>query len=95
MTETKTTKTVDLKPKAEKITEQQLKEVQQIISTANQIKLEVGGIEARKHMLLHELDAVNRKMGEINKALEEEYGKMDIDIQTGEIKYPENGEVNS
>jgi len=95
MTKTKTTKTVDLKPKAEKITEQQLREVQQIISTANQIKLEVGSIEARKHMLLHELDAINRKMGEINKVLEEEYGKMDIDIQTGEIKYPENGEVNS
>ena len=86
---------IDLKPKAEKITDEQLKEVQQVISTSNQIKLEVGNIEARKHMLLHELDAVNRKMGEINTKLEEEYGKMDIDINTGAINYPEDEQADS
>jgi len=57
--------------------------------------LEVGNIEARKHMLLHELDAVNRKMGEINTKLEEEYGKMDIDINTGAINYPEDEQADS
>ena len=89
------TKKVDLAIKPEKITEEQLKEVQQVISTANQIKLEVGNIEARKHMLLHELDVINRKMSEINKSLEEEYGKMDIDINTGAVNYPEDEQANS
>ena len=88
-------KSIDLAAKPEKITEEQLKEVQQVISTANQIKLEVGNIEARKHMLLHELDAVNKKMGEINTKLEQEYGKMDIDINTGAINYPEDEQADS
>jgi hypothetical protein len=83
-------KSIDLAAKPEKITDEQLKEVQQIISTSNQIKLEVGNAEARKHALLHELDTINRKMSEINNKLEEEYGKMDIDIHTGIISYPEN-----
>ena len=83
-------KSIDLAAKPEKITDEQLKEVQQIISTSNQIKLEVGNAEARKHALLHELDTINRKMSEINNKLEEEYGKMDIDIHTGFISYPES-----
>lgn len=88
-------KSIDLAVKPEKITDEQLKEVQQIISTSNQVKIEVGNIEARKHMLLHELDIINKKMGEINKALEEEYGKMDIDINTGAINYPEDEQADS
>ena len=46
-------------------------------------------------MLLHELDIINKKMSEINKALEEEYGKMDIDINTGAINYPEDEQADS
>lgn len=88
-------KSIDLAAKPEKITDEQLKEVQQVISTSNQIKLEIGNAEARKHMLLHELDVINRKMSEINKSLEEEYGKMDIDINTGAINYPEDEQANS
>ena len=88
-------KSIDLAAKPEKITDEQLKEVQQIISTSNQIKLEIGNSEARKHMLLHELDLINKKMSEINKTLEEEYGKMDIDINTGAIKYPEDEQADS
>jgi len=83
-------KTIDLAAKPEKITDEQLKEVQQIISISNQIKLEIGNAETRKHALLHELDIVNKKMSELNAKLEEEYGKMDVDIQTGTITYAKN-----
>jgi hypothetical protein len=83
----KTEKIVDLKPEVEKITEERLKQIQQVISMANKIKLEVGNAEARKHALLHELDVVNSQIAEINKEIEAEYGKVDIDISTGEIKY--------
>ena len=88
-------KSIDLAAKPEKITDEQLKEVQQVISTSNQIKLEIGNAEARKHMLLHELDVINRKMSERNKSLEEKYGKMDIDINTGAINYPEDEQTDS
>lgn len=88
-------KTIDLAAKPEKITDEQLKEVQQIISISNQIKLEVGNAEARKHTLLHELDIVNKKMSELNTKLEEEYGKMDVDIQTGAITYAKDEQADS
>ena len=88
-------KSIDLAAKPEKITDEQLKEVQQVISTSNQIKLEIGNAEARKHMLLHELDIINKAMSDINTKLEEEYGKMDVDINTGAINYPEDEQANS
>ncbi len=88
-------KSIDLAAKPEKITDEQLKKVQQIISTSNQIKLDLGNIEARKHVLLHELDGINKIMSDVNKELEEEYGKMDIDINTGAINYPEDEQANS
>lgn len=82
-------KTIDLAAKPEKITDEQLKEVQQVISLSNQIKLEIGNASARKHSLLHDLDGVNKKMNEIHGKLEEQYGKFDLDINTGKITYPD------
>ena len=66
-----------------------MKEIQKIISTTNQIKLEIGNVEARKYMLLNELSSVNKMMNDVSAKLEEEYGKMDIDINTGKITYPD------
>jgi len=93
MAKRKTPKVANLRP--EKITNEQLQEVQQIVSVSNKIKLEVGNAEARKHSLLHELDIVNKRLGELNTKLEEQYGKVDIDINTGDIKYPEDEQANS
>jgi hypothetical protein len=93
MAKRKTPKVKDLRPN--KINDEQLKEVQNVINASNQIKLEVGNISARKHMLLHELDNINKKLSELNVSLENEYGKVDIDINTGDIKYPEDEQANS
>lgn len=93
MAKRKTPKVKDLRPS--KINDEQLKEVQNVINASNQIKLEVGNISARKHMLLHELDNINKKLSELNVSLENEYGKVDIDINTGDIKYPEDEQANS
>ena len=88
-------KIVDLKPKAEKLPEDQLKEIQQTITVANRIKLEVGNIEARKHAILHELDTVNSKITEFNDKLKEEYGNVDVDIATGTIRYLDDEQADS
>ena len=78
-------KVVDLKPTS--ITEEQLKAIQEIVSPINNMQMEVGRIESRKHMLMHEVGSLQRKLQEQQKALEEEYGKVNINIQTGEINY--------
>ena len=94
MTKTKKDEIVDLKPKAEKITDEQLKNVQGIINTLNRSQLELGIMETRKHGLLHSIATIQDKLTLIQSELEKDYGTTDVNIQTGEINYPENGEAN-
>ena len=85
---------VDLKPKAEKVTDEQLKNVQNVINTLNRSQLELGIMETRKHGLLHNIATIQDKLTLIQTEFEKDYGTTDINIQTGEIKYPENGEAD-
>ena len=81
--------------KPEKITEEQLKEVQTTINDINKSQLEIGSMETRKHNLLHQISLSQEKIGEMQIKFESEYGTSDINIQDGTINYPkENGEVN-
>jgi hypothetical protein len=69
-----------------KITEEQLKRINE--DQDNLIKLvnQIGLIETQKHGLLHEVAGVNRKVEEFKSELEEEYGPVNIDLKTGEYK---------
>jgi len=81
--------------KPEKVTEEQLKEVQTTINDINKSQLEIGSMETRKHNLLHQISLLQEKIGEMQIKFESEYGTSDINIQDGTINYPkENGEVN-
>ena len=92
---TKKEKVIDLKPKAEKITEEQLKKVQETVNDINRSQLEIGSIEAKKHELLHKVSHFRDILSLLQKEFEKEYGTFDINIQDGTINYPkENGEVN-
>jgi len=76
---------VDLKPT--NITEEQLKSIQEIVSPLNAGQMELGRIETRKHGILHEISTLQSKLQEMQVKLEEEYGKVNVNIQTGEINY--------
>ena len=78
-------KAVDLKPT--NITDEQLKAIQDIISPINNMQMELGRIESRKHMMLHQVSQLQESLQEEQVALEKEYGKVNINIQTGEINY--------
>tara|TARA_R100000315_G_scaffold59762_1_gene35780 strand:- start:22 stop:300 length:279 start_codon:yes stop_codon:yes gene_type:complete len=87
-------KVLDLKP--EKITDEQLKKVQESVNSMNRSQLELGTMELRKHDLLHGIAGLRDELKLLQKEFEKEYGTFDIDIQTGTINYPkENGKVNS
>ena len=91
----KADKIVDLKPKAEKITDEQLKEVQDVINDINRSQMELGMMETKKHAILHHIGVSQETVGKIRTKFEEEYGTTDINIQDGTINYPkENGEAN-
>ena len=91
----KADKIVDLKPKAEKITEEQLSKVQNTVNGINRTQLEIGSIELRKHELLHSIAGLRDQLTLLQSEFEKEYGTFDVYIQTGAINYPqENGEAD-
>ena len=87
-------KIVDLKPKAEKITDEQLKKVQDSVNNINRAQLDVGAMELIKHEMMHQVaklrDGIALMQGEFEKA----YGTCDINITDGTINYKENGKAN-
>ena len=81
--------------KPEKVTDEQLQEVQKLVGEINKNQMELGQMETKKHAMLHNISALQEGIGSIRDVFEKDYGTADIDIQTGIINYPkENGEVN-
>ena len=78
-------KIVDLKPKS--ITEDELKSIQEAVGPINQAQMEIGRMETRKHMMNHEVSLLQEKLQALQKDLEDTYGKVNINIQNGEINY--------
>ena len=81
--------------KPEKITNEELNQVQSVINDINRAQLEIGTIETKKHNLLHHISVSQEKLGELQVEFEKEYGTADINIQDGTINYSkENGEAD-
>tara|TARA_R100001463_G_scaffold134062_2_gene195924 strand:- start:2 stop:310 length:309 start_codon:yes stop_codon:yes gene_type:complete len=80
--------------KPEKITDEQLKQVQETVNSLNKSQLEIGGMELRKHDLLHTIVAIRETLTDLQLKFEKEYGTFDINITDGVINYPENGEAD-
>ena len=76
-------KIVDLKPKAEKITDEQLQKVQGIVNTINRAQLDLGMLETRKHNMLHNITDMQDKLTSMQTDFEKEDGTYEIDIKTG------------
>ena len=66
-----------------KITEEQLKTIQDHQNKTNNILHQLGYLESQKHGLLHELAGVNQDIEEFKNSLEKQYGAINIDIETG------------
>tara|TARA_R100001463_G_scaffold76973_1_gene131145 strand:- start:13 stop:324 length:312 start_codon:yes stop_codon:yes gene_type:complete len=81
--------------KPEKITDKQLEKLQNTIDDINRTQLEVGSIETRKHVMLHNIAGLRDQLTLLQDEFEKDYGTFDVDIKTGIINYSkENGEVN-
>ena len=81
--------------KPEKITDEQLKKVQDTVNNINRSQLEIGSIEIRKHEIMHSIAGFRDELTLLQKEFEKDYGTYDINIQDGVINYPkENGETD-
>jgi len=82
--------------KPEKVTEEQLKKVQNTVNNLNRSQLEIGSIETRKHEIVHHVSLLKDELTLLQTEFEKEYGTFDVNIQDGIINYPkENGETDS
>jgi len=86
-------KVVDLKP--EKITDEQLKKVQEIVSILNKAQMELGVAEVRKHRMLHEMASFQDQLNSLQKEFEDQYGTFDINVNDGTINYAKDESSNS
>ena len=80
--------------KPEKVTEEQLKKIQNTVNNINRAQLDIGSIELRKHEMLHGIAGLRDELKVVQLELEKEYGTFDIDIQDGTINYSNNGQAN-
>ncbi len=67
-----------------KITEEQLEKVSTQNKELEDTVIEIGILESKKHALLHKVAEVNKVLEEYKQELEQEYGKISIDLKTGE-----------
>ena len=73
--------------KPEKITDEQLKKVQETVNTINRAQIELGSMELRKHEMLHQLAGVKDELTLLQDELKKEYGTVDVNINDGTINY--------
>lgn len=69
-----------------KLEDKELEELREHIHKINNLQLQIGGMEAQKHELLHAITEASKAFKLKQSELEDKYGKVDIDISTGEIK---------
>ena len=81
-------KMVDLKPKVDKISDEHLKELQEVVNIINNIQFSIGKLEGQKHSLLHELSVSQKKIIDMQDIFSKEYGTHDINVIDGTINLP-------
>ena len=86
-------KVIDLKP--EKISEEELQELRNVVTAINKLQFDIGTMEVQKHNALHALFQGNDKLNEIQMKFNEKYGCDDINIQDGIINYKKDGSSDS
>ena len=69
-----------------KITEKELETLQTQEKQKNQIAHDIGALESRKHKLLHLLDDVIEYQETTFESIETNYGKININLETGEYE---------
>ena len=82
-------KDIEVKPRAEKITDKHLEHLQNLVNNINTVQFNIGKLEVQKHTLLHNLSMTQDRIGLFQDTLKKEYGTFDVNIDDGKINLPE------
>lgn len=81
----KDVKVEDIAKDVKKVTDEELKSVQEKVALINQVQMQVGGLEVQKTMAIETLKARQQELQVIQTSLEEKYGKVSVNLQDGTI----------
>jgi predicted transcriptional regulator len=77
--------------KSTKLTENELKSLQENVNKINQVYMELGRLENQKHKILHNMEELDNDFAELQKEIEDKYGKVSVNIEDGVLsEIPEN-----
>ena len=85
---------METKEKATKITNEELNQVQSLVSDMNKYQLEIGSMETRKYSFLKQVSILQESLGKLQSELEKVYGTADVNIQDGTINYRKDEQTN-
>ncbi len=71
--------------KAKKLTKKELENIVAKLQLKNNQLMKIGALEADKLVALKALDEINVQVAEVQKQLEEKYGSVNVNLETGEI----------
>jgi len=80
--------------KPEKITNDELNQVQSIINNINRAQLEIGSFESKKHNMLHHVGTLQEELSKLQIDFKKNYGTDDINIQDGAINYSKDEQTD-
>ena len=72
--------------KAKKLTKEELEKVTGAISQLNQLKINLADLDLQKMQLYKVFERFSENLSAEQKALEEKYGDVTIDLSSGQIK---------
>ena len=81
-------KEIELKQRVEKISDEHLGRLKQLVNGVNALTNQIGRAEIHKHELLHKLAIVHDEVSLYQDTLMKEYGSYDVNVVTGEINWP-------
>tara|TARA_R100000734_G_C3288005_1_gene80327 strand:+ start:466 stop:753 length:288 start_codon:yes stop_codon:yes gene_type:complete len=81
----KDVKVEDIAQDVNKITDEELKSVQEKVNKINQAQMQVGGLEVQKNVALEQIKALQMDLQVIQKELEEKYGQVTVNLTDGTI----------
>jgi len=81
----KDVKVEDIAKDVKKVTDEELKSVQEKVALINQVQMQVGGLEVQKTIAIETLKARQQELQVIQTSLEEKYGKVSVNLQDGTI----------
>ena len=78
-----------------KITDEQLTKLQGLVQKINNAQLTLGQVESQKYDIIAAMPVMRKELQDFQAELEEEYGKVNVNIQDGTIKEIEDGQADS